>query len=331
MHCHRVGAGASLLAWARFSQFAGEDADAPGQSAGEDADAPGVPALPGSHETATKPGFDPYDAMVHPASVVHPIAFSLGPLTIHWYGVMVALGFLAGLWTASRRGLRERIAAEKILDLGPWLILGTVVGARALYVATYWQDQFAGKPFSEVFMIQRGGLVFYGGLMGATLAAVVYLRVKKLPLWKVADILAPSIALGSVFGRIGCLLNGCCYGRACSLPWAISFPPGNPLNPPTYPVHPTQVYDSLLNLALYAGLAWLYRRKKFDGQVFGLYLIAYPLLRSFVELFRGDYPAEHLHGWATPAQLVSIAILATGVVLLWLLPRPARAKADDGG
>jgi phosphatidylglycerol:prolipoprotein diacylglycerol transferase len=147
---------------------------------------------------------------------------------------------------------------------------------------------------------------------------------KKLPLWKVADILAPSVALGYVFGRVGCLLNGCCYGRACSLPWAIRFPADNPLNPPTHPVHPTEVYESLLNLGLYAVLAWLFRRKKFDGQVFSVYLVSYALLRSFVEMFRGDYP-EHQHylgGWATPAHLVSIAILAAGLVLLCLLPRP---------
>jgi phosphatidylglycerol:prolipoprotein diacylglycerol transferase len=171
-------------------------------------------------------------------------------------------------------------------------------------------------------MVWKGGLVYYGGLMGASLACILYTRIKKLPLWKVADILAPSIALGYVFGRIGCLLNGCCYGRACSLPWAIRFPADNPLNPPTHPVHPTEVYESLLNLGLYAVLAWLFRRKKFDGQVFSVYLVSYALLRSFVEMFRGDYPEYYLGGWVTPAHLVSIAILVAGLVLLRLLPRP---------
>jgi phosphatidylglycerol---prolipoprotein diacylglyceryl transferase len=255
---------------------------------------------------------------------MHPIAFKLGALSIHWYGVMVALGFLAGLWTAGRRGLHAGIAAEKVIDLGPWLIIGAIVGARTLYVISYWSEFFAGKPAWESFAVWQGGLVYYGGLIGASLACILYVRLKKLPLWKVADIFAPSIALGCVFGRIGCLLNGCCYGRACDLPWAIHFPQGNPLNPPTYPVHPTEVYESLLNLGLYAALAWLYRRKKFEGQVFSLYLVSYAVLRSFVELFRGDYP-EHQHylgGWATPAHLVSILILAAGPGLLWLLPRP---------
>jgi len=258
---------------------------------------------------------------------MHPIAFKLGGLAIHWYGVMVALGFLAGLWTASRRALRTGITAEKILDLGPWLILGAIVGARGLYVISYWRESFAGQPFGEIFAVWHGGLVYYGGLIGASLAGLLYTRLKKLPLGKVADILAPSIALGHVFGRIGCLLNGCCYGRACTLPWAIQFPPGNPLNAPTYPVHPTEVYESLLNLGLYAALAWLYRRKQFDGQVFAVYLVGYALLRSLVDLFRGDYPAHqyYLGGWATPAHLASLVTLVGGLVLLRVLSR-ARPK-----
>src|SRR5437899_9922706 len=173
---------------------------------------------------------------------------------------MVALAFLAGLWTASRRAKLTGVAPEKVLDLGPWLIVGAILGARTLYVTSYWREQFAEHPFPDIFMIQKGGLVYYGGLIGASLGCILYARWKKVPLWKLADIMAPSIALGYVFGRIGCLMNGCCYGRACSLPWAISYPAGNPLGSPTSPVHPTQVYESLLSLCLYAGLAWLYRR-----------------------------------------------------------------------
>jgi phosphatidylglycerol:prolipoprotein diacylglycerol transferase len=259
---------------------------------------------------------------------MHPITFNLGPFPIHWYGVMVALGFATGLWTASRRALRSGIAPDKIIDLGPWLILGAIVGARSLYVVSYWHESFEGRPIGEVFAVWNGGLVYYGGLIGATLACVCYLRLKRLPFWKVADILAPSVALGCAFGRIGCLLNGCCYGRACTLPWAIRFPADNPLHPPTYPVHPTQVYDSLLNLCLYAGLAWLYRHKRFEGQVMAVYLVGYALMRSFVELFRGDYPERqhYLGGWATPAHLVSIGVLAAGLVLFWMLPRPVAKR-----
>lgn len=259
---------------------------------------------------------------------MHPIAFTLGSLTIRWYGVMVALGFLAGFWTAGRRARLVGIPGEKVQDAGIWLILGTLIGARALYVATYWKDEFARQPFSEIFMVQHGGLVYYGGFIGAVTAGIVYTRVTRIPLWSFADVLAPSIALGYAFGRIGCLLNGCCYGKVCSLPWAIHYPHGSdpfrtqverqlldPAASESLPVHPTQVYDSLLSLAFYAGLAWLFRRKKFDGQVFAAYLIGYAVLRSIVESFRGDYPPDHIHGWATPAQLVSMGILAAGVAL----------------
>ena len=254
---------------------------------------------------------------------MHPIAFQLGPFTIHWYGVMMAIAFIAGLWTASRRGLREGIPPEKIMDIGPWLIIGTIIGARALHVATYWREEFAGRPIWEIFAVWQGGLVFYGGLIGASLAGILYAQLKHIQLWKLADVLAPSIALGYVFGRIGCFLNGCCYGRACDLPWAVSYPINNPNGAPTFPVHPSQIYDSLLNLLLYVGLAWLFRRKKFDGQVFAAYLLCYAVTRSIVESFRGDYSPVHIHGalHLTPAQLVSIAIFAAGVALWAMLPK----------
>lgn len=256
------------------------------------------------------------------------IAFHFGNFTIYWYGVFVAVGFLAGLWTASRRALRSGISGERIVDLGPWLILGTLVGARLLYVVSYWEKDFAGRPIWEIFMIRHGGLVFYGGLIGASLAYIFYARAKGLPLWKVADILAPSIALGYFFGRFGCLMNGCCYGRACELPWAIHYPIGHETRGEG--VHPTQVYDSLLNLALYAGLVWVYRRKKFDGQVFAAYLIGYAMLRAFVESFRGDYSTYYLRDRLTPAQLVSIGIFAGGLLLWWKLPRPTPASPTQG-
>jgi len=255
---------------------------------------------------------------------MHRIAFDIGNFHVHWYGVMIALAFLAGLWTASRRALREGIAPEKIIDLGPWLILGAILGARTLYVMTYWDTLmkdplFPSAPWTEVFMVQRGGLVFYGGLIGATVSGMIYSRRKKIPLWKLGDILAPSIALGYVFGRIGCLLNGCCYGRVCDLPWAIHFPPEHE----TYPngVHPTQIYDSLLNLILYLALAWQFRRKKFDGQIFALYLMCYAVTRSIVETFRGDYDVAHRHAGLTPAHLVSIGIFAAGAILFAIQSR----------
>jgi len=261
---------------------------------------------------------------------VHPIAFQLGPLTIHWYGVMITLAFLAGLWTATRRARRENISAEKIADVTLWLMAGAIAGARFVYVTTYWREEFASQPLSEIFMVQHGGLVFYGGFIGAAIAGFIYIRWKKMPLWKTADVLAPSIALGSVFGRIGCLLNGCCYGRPTNLPWAITFtnPQARDLSgtPLDIPLHPTEIYDALLNLALYGFLAWLFRRKKFDGQVFATYLLCYAVMRSFVECFRGDYTDLHKHLNLTPAQWIGVPIFVAGLALAAVLSRRAELK-----
>jgi len=261
---------------------------------------------------------------------VHPIAFKLGSWPIYWYGVLVALGFIAGLWTASRRAPISGVRSEHAADAGPWLIIGAVVGARLMHIITYWQESYAGMPWWEPFMIQKGGLVFYGGLIGASLSIILYARLRHVPLWKLADVLAPSIPLGYVFGRLGCLSKGCCYGSKCSLPWAITYPRGHDMFPLSAdagtPVHPTQIYDSLLSLGLYLFLAWLYRRKKFDGQIFAVYLLCYAFTRSFVEYFRGDYTADHIHGgFFTPAQMVSVGILGTGLVLFGLLRRKPAA------
>jgi len=252
---------------------------------------------------------------------VQPIALQLfhGKVVVHWYGVMIALAFLAGLWTATLRARREKIPAERIADVTLWLMIGSITGARIVYVTTYWKEEFAGQKFSEIFAIWNGGLVYYGGLIGAIIAGIVYLRWKKMPLWKTADVLAPSIALGSVFGRVGCLLNGCCYGKPTEVPWAIRFPETHVTG--GTPVHPTELYDAGLNFCLYLFLAWLFRHKRFDGQIFATYLICYAVIRGVVELFRGDYTNVHYHFGLTPAQWVGVPIFIAGLALAAVLSR----------
>ena len=247
---------------------------------------------------------------------MHSVAFEIGGVTIYWYGILAAAGFLAGFWTASRRAPQGGIHSERIVDLAPWLLLGAILGARLWYVAAYWQEEFAGQPIWTIFGIRRSGLVYYGGLIGASAATCIYARLKSLPLWKVADILAPSIALGHVFGRAGCLMTGCCYGKPTDLPWAIHFPAEHWTG--GVGVHPTQIYESLLNLCLYGGLAWLFARKKFDGQIFAAYLVGYAILRTFVEIFPGDYP-KHYIGVVTIGQISSGIVLALGALLWWWL------------
>lgn len=254
------------------------------------------------------------------------VAFRVGGLTIYWYGVLVVAGFVAGLWTASRRCVNDRLPGDVIVDMGPWLMLGAIVGARILHVISYWREDYAGKPVWEIFMVHHGGLVFFGGLVGSSLACIFYTRAKGLPLWKLADALAPSVALGHAFGRIGCLMNGCCYGVATSLPIAVRYPA--PHLTEGQGVHPTQIYESLLNLALYGFLAWKYRRKSFDGQVFVFYLVAYAVIRFNVEFLRGDYLGPRLGGWATPGQVGSLLVLVLGV-WLWIALKKGSAPDQD--
>ena len=255
---------------------------------------------------------------------MHPEAFKVFGFTIYWYGIFAAIGFLAAFWTGSRRAARENLPKEAIMNLAPWIIFGAIIGARLLYVMTFWKDEFAGKPLYHIVTIGRSGLVYYGGLIGASLGTIIYCWKNRLPLWKVADVMAPSVALGHAFGRIGCLMTGCCYGRSCSVPWAIHFPEGHPTH--GLAVHPVQIYESALNFGFFALLMLCYRRKKFDGQIFAIYLIGYAILRAFTESFRGDYDVSP--GAMTPGQSTGLIIFAIGAGLwFWLSHRPQGKRA----
>ena len=229
----------------------------------------------------------------------------------------MAVGFLTAFWNASRRASREGFSAESITSLAPWLIGGAILGARTLYVITYWKQEFAGQPLLEIFKI-RSGLVFYGGLIGASLGTILFARRHKLNLWRLADVMAPSIALGHAFGRLGCLMTGCCYGRPCQWPWGIQFPEGHATAGGK--VHPTQIYEACLNFLLFMALSWFYPKKRFDGHIFAIYLIAYASFRAVVEMFRGDYP-HYSYGFITPAQWVSSGLFAVGWALFCIRSR----------
>jgi phosphatidylglycerol:prolipoprotein diacylglycerol transferase len=259
-----------------------------------------------------------------------PVLFEVGSFQLHAFGLLVAMGFLSGTWLAGRRARVAGIDPAAIQDIVfPWLIVGGLVGARILYVLSYWDRDFAGHPITDAFAIWKGGLVFYGGLIGASLAGIVGMRLRKLPLWKTADCLTPGLALGHVFGRLGCLFNGCCFGRACDLPWAIRFPADHSTH--GLPLHPAQLYEAGLNLALCGFLVWWHdRRKTFDGQVFSLYLLAYAVIRTVCEYFRGDYAVQSTpaSGIFTPGQSTSALILVVGIALWIVLRRLPQATSS---
>jgi phosphatidylglycerol:prolipoprotein diacylglycerol transferase len=244
---------------------------------------------------------------------MHPILFRLGPLDIHTYGVLVAAGFLLGLTLAGRRAKAEGLDPRAISDLGIWLIVAGMGGAKLFHVVFFW-DEFIRAWRYEGLRSLREGFVFYGGFISAIVTTILFARKRRLPLWKLADVCAPSVALGHAFGRLGCYFNGCCFGTVCELPWAVRFP-GNHLMH-SAPVHPTQLYEVLGNFILFGALSAFYRRKRFDGQVWWWYVLAYGALRFAIEFVRGDYSVHYL-GVFTIAHIVATALMIAAAIGLW--------------
>jgi len=239
---------------------------------------------------------------------MYPVLFRIGPLTIYSYGLMVALGFLAGIGIAIWLAKREKIATEKILDLAVYVLIASVVGARLFYVIEFWPE-FITNPLN-VFFVWQGGLVFYGGLLLAVITILIYAQASKINVWKLLDIIAPATALGYAIGRIGCFLNGCCYGIECSLPWAVSFPNLAGLR------HPTQIYASLTGLLIFGLLMVLWRFRKFEGQVFCAGLTMYGIYRFSIEFVRVN--PRYILGLSM-AQWGSILLVIIGLSIYYIL------------
>lgn len=223
-----------------------------------------------------------------------PILFKVGPLTIHAYGFMMAVGVAFALWFLFVQAKKQGLNAPKIIDAAFYTIIISLLGAKLiLFIGNL--SYYLKYPL-EIFSLARSGGVFQGGLAFGILFALWYFHKHRIPTWKVADIIGPALALGHGFGRIGCFSASCCYGRECSLPWGVTFQneyahnlTGVPLNTS---LHPTQLYEAGLNFLNFLLLFLVFRKKTFHGQVFSLYIINYSIIRYFVEFYRGD----HLEG-----------------------------------
>jgi phosphatidylglycerol:prolipoprotein diacylglycerol transferase len=256
---------------------------------------------------------------------MHPILFELGRWPVYSYGVMLAAAYLAGLQLAVVRARRAGLDATKIMDLGIYLIIAALVGAKLMLIVVDF-DYFRANP-GEILSLVRAGGVFYGGLILSFATGLYLVRRYRLPVWASADMYAPGIALGHVVGRMGCLLAGCCYGRPTDLPWGLTFTDpvaasnvGTPLG---IPLHPTQIYDAGAELLILIFLLVFERRgRPFPGRTFWLYILLYAVSRFIVEIFRGD-PRGTIAGMST-SQFVSIVIFPIALVMLLRL-RGARA------
>lgn len=228
---------------------------------------------------------------------MYPELIHFGDFPIHTYGVLLAAALLAALFVAARLARRDGLPPERIYDLGVWILIAGLVGSKLLLF--FVDPEYRADPlrfFSLDFL--RSGGVYYGGFLGGLAAAAWLIRRHKLDFWKTVDALAPGVALGQAIGRQGCFAAGCCYGKPTNLPWGIHFTAAGHANTgvPIYDefghdlyLHPTQLYESFVMLAVFLLLYWLHGHKRFNGQVFITYAAVYAFLRFLIEFFRGDF------------------------------------------
>ncbi|WP_457679892.1 prolipoprotein diacylglyceryl transferase [Thermovibrio sp.] len=242
---------------------------------------------------------------------MHPILFKVGPVTVYTYGVMVALGIFFGSLILIKLGEREGIRREDIIDTAFWSIVAGLLGARLFFFL--YNPQYA-KPFYRVFFIWEGGLVWYGGVIFGALTALYFIKKRRIPFWKFADVVAIALSVGLGFGRIGCTMAGCCYGVVCHAPFAIVFKSPYSAAPTGIPLWPTEPVSSAANFLIALILYLIYRRRKFSGEVFAFYLILYGTFRFFIEFVRAT-PKDIL-GVLSNNQVISIIMVIVGIGIL---------------
>lgn len=209
---------------------------------------------------------------------MHPEICQIGPFIVYSYGVMLALAFVTSSYLVMGQAKKEGLDTKVVFNLIFFVFISGIVGARILYILGHW-DYFLQNP-REIIMLQHGGLSWFGGLLSGSIFAVAYLKAKKLPILKTFDLVSPFIALAQAIGRVGCLLNGCCYGKESA--WGIYFPVHDAV------LIPTQVFSSLLLILIFIILRFIQDRPHRAGEIFFVYLMLYSLKRFFVEFFRGD-------------------------------------------
>ena len=238
---------------------------------------------------------------------MHPILFKLGPLTLHSYGFFMAVGVGFALWFLYRQAKAQTLDSARLLDAAFYIMIVSLLGAKIVLLVGNF-SYYLSNP-KELLWVARSGGVFQGGLAFGLVFALWYFRRKKLPTWKIADIAAPALALGHGFGRIGCFMAGCCYGKECAAPWGVTFHDEYAHNLTNLPLnqalHPVQLYESALNFLNFIVLFFLLRKKKFDGAVFPFYIINYSVIRYFTELFRGDH-ADKVFIFKGPSPLLTV-------------------------
>ncbi len=255
---------------------------------------------------------------------MHPILFKIGPITIYTYGVLIATAFFLGLALAARQARVEGEDPQKIMDLSFYILISAIVGSRLLYIVVEYKE-YISNPL-RIFKVWEGGLVFYGGFIMAMAVVIIYIRKHEMNLWKVGDILAPSVAIGQGVGRLGCFFAGCCYGRETDVSWAVIFKDPNTLAPMDVHLHPTQLYDSANGFIIFAILLILRKFKKFDGQLFWTYTLLYAVGRFIVEIFRGDERGFVIESFLSTSQFIAIPLFIVSLAMLIRLKQKQKSE-----
>ncbi len=258
-------------------------------------------------------------------------------LSIPSYFFFLTLGFMIATNIVIREAERSGEDVRSMLDLAILILISGLVGGRLGHILFEMPGLYVEHP-EYILQFWRGGLVYYGGLLLSIAVALIFCRRRKLSFWRVADIYAPAIAFGLVFGRMGCLSAGCCYGKPAdfpfgwTVPWAISFYSGQvPADLRGIPLHPTQIYEAVSSLAIFVFLVWLRKRQKFDGQVWWVFLALYAVMRSVIEIFRYDLDrGVYLNGLLSTSQIISAVLLIGALVMLPRLARKAREQGVYG-
>ena len=264
---------------------------------------------------------------------MHPILISIGSFHLPTYGALLVLAILAGIFTAIRLGRRVGLDSGLVLDFCTWVMLVALVGAKVLMVLTEW-SYYRDNP-GEIFSLSTlmAGGVFYGGFLAALFFTLWYVRVQKLSFWKVADVLAPAVALGQSIGRLGCFSAGCDYGKPTQVRWGVVFTSafahdvsGVPLG---VRLHPTQLYESFATFLIFGILLWQFPRRRREGGVFLIYVGLYALARFFLEYLRGDADRGFVfHHLLSTSQFIALLVLAGVATLgIWRRAHPSRGAA----
>ena len=262
---------------------------------------------------------------------MHPIMINAFGFSIHSYGVMLAIGFMVGISLAAKEAVRTGANAEKVLNLTFWILISSILGSRLFHCIVFYPE-YLQNPL-RILKIWEGGLVFYGGFLGAVAASVVYTRLNKMNFWQVSDIMIPSVMLGLMFGRIGCTLAGCCFGKPCPEDFhlCITFENALGLGIKHLPLYPTQILSAVNAFTIFL-ILWLYRKhKRFHGELLAVSMLLYPVTRSLIEVLRDD-PRGFLHLGTvslSESQVVSLAMMALAVYI-FLRVRPRQSLASSG-